>query len=90
MYYYRSSNGLQNFAGYLEYFDMGNSSANSSCTETSHLKEDDRIALVRCSTLMVVILILSLQGAIISIINLGGAIGSLLAGSKFNTTIIQL
>ncbi|XP_064403244.1 probable metabolite transport protein CsbC isoform X3 [Halichondria panicea] len=59
---------------------MGNSSANSSCTETSHLKEDDRIALVRCSTLMVVILILSLQGAIISIINLGGAIGSLLAG----------
>ncbi|XP_064402965.1 uncharacterized protein LOC135348620 isoform X2 [Halichondria panicea] len=57
-------NGLQNFAGYLEYFDLGNSSANSSCTETSDLKEDDRIIL----------------GAIISIVNLGGAFGSIFAG----------
>ncbi len=45
--FYRAVNGLQNFAGYLEYFDLGNSSANSSCTETSDLKEDDRIILVR-------------------------------------------
>ncbi len=44
---YRSYNGLQNFAGYLEYFDLGSSTANSSCTETSDLKEDDRIILVR-------------------------------------------
>ncbi len=41
---YRSINGVQNFAGYLEYFDLGNSSANS---ETSDLKEDDRLILVR-------------------------------------------
>ncbi|XP_064402970.1 uncharacterized protein LOC135348622 [Halichondria panicea] len=59
-----SVNGLQNFAGYLEYFDLGNSSVNSSCTETSQLREDNRIIL----------------GAIISISNLGGAIGNLFAG----------
>ena len=45
--YYRSVNGLQNFIGFLEYFDLGNSSTNSSCTETSNLMEDDRLILVR-------------------------------------------
>ena len=44
--YYRSINGLQNFSGYLEYFGLGNSSANSSCTETSDLTEDDQLILV--------------------------------------------
>ena len=44
--YYRSVNGLQNFIGFLEYFDLGNSSVNSSCTETSNLMEDDRLILV--------------------------------------------
>ena len=43
---YRAVNGLQNFAGYLEYFDLGNSSENFSCTETSQLREDNRIILV--------------------------------------------
>ena len=40
-------NGLQNFSGYLEYFALGNSSTNSSCTETSNLREDARLVLVR-------------------------------------------
>ncbi|XP_064403258.1 putative metabolite transport protein YwtG [Halichondria panicea] len=59
-----SVNGLQNFSGFLEFFDLGNSSTNASCTETSHLTEGSRLIL----------------GTIISIINLGGAIGILIAG----------
>ncbi|XP_064405239.1 uncharacterized protein LOC135350390 isoform X4 [Halichondria panicea] len=59
-----SFNGLQNYSGFLQYFALGNSSTNSSCTDTSHLTEDKLLIL----------------GAIISIISIGGAIGNLFAG----------
>ncbi len=80
----RSHNGLQNFAGYLEYLGLGNSSSNSSCTETTELEPVNRIILVQYIVICVCVRVseCTLQGAIISTSNLGGALGNLLAGSE--------
>ncbi len=40
-------NGLQNFAGFLETFELGEESSNSTCSETSNIAEDKQLILVR-------------------------------------------
>ncbi|XP_064402973.1 uncharacterized protein LOC135348624 [Halichondria panicea] len=59
-----SMNGLQNFAGFLETFELGEESSNSTCSETSNIAEDKQLIL----------------GAFISVASLGTAVGNLLAG----------
>ena len=44
---FRAVNGLQNFEGFLEFFELGSSVENATCTETSHLTEGNRLILVR-------------------------------------------
>ncbi len=44
---HRAVNGLQNFEGFLEYFKLGSTLENATCTDTSHLTEGNRLILVR-------------------------------------------
>ncbi|XP_064403728.1 glucose transporter GlcP-like [Halichondria panicea] len=61
-----SVNGLQNYLGFLKYFNLGSTETNSSdaCTSVDHLSENSQLIL----------------GTIVSVVFLGTATGNLIAG----------